>query len=435
MRSAITIVVSSFLLLGCAPKLLKHYNTKADNRKTEPSLELSVFVAPIKPPAENAPLLGLSERGQAEFIKAVNARLPSAATAADFTSAVTKAPEEPAGECAWADKSVISKQFQITLLGDLVLPADRVERLRLDLELADKEKFSFSSWDRFDSQYVSYNFGTAKYTQTGKLTAGLSATLTKNKEDDKGSSVFSPSISGDFSNSLEEAATYASRKLTIGGALSPHRATLVQEGGPNTNLFGTAAAKISIRLTSTKHNAWTYRVKLPKKLDTPSNEAEVLRCQAKVLDRAKELVLDVNGLAQLRSVRDRGDSVSEGDDVAEYSDIPLSVSPLTLATEEEMTFRTFGLCRQVTNTRGEELSCNPITIDEQDVQAGNFVPLEFSSITEANTFRQWLIRQSTSAAVSEVGGRALRGGTGKKSGITSRDASELVVRRAFTNGT
>lgn len=436
----IPVVAALVTLTACSPKLLKHYNTKPDNLGTGTQLELSVFSTAVKAGSSTAPVFQLTERAQAELVKAIDGRMPKESAAA-LVAALIDVPEDPVAECAFADKTVFSKQLQITLLGNLDFPADRVDKLTVRLNIVDRDSFQFLSWDRFDSVYLSYNFGTATYTQTNKLNFDAGLASTSNKADDKGSIARDLGISAEHSNSLSESVSYASRRLTIGGALAPYQATLVQEGGPNISLFGTSTAKISLRMTPTVQNNPVYKLTYPDGDKTAQDKVGVLRCQAKVLATAAPLALEVWATAVVRKVVERDDTITESDDAAQYIPVHLPmqlrddriqsnsqhssitkqpVLPLTLLSEADTTFRRFGVCLKGATPD----DCDPVVIESSDGAAGNFDVLYFATTAEANNFRLWLLsQQPKSKVVAKVGNRLIA----MKSTLRAPD-TDLIAR-------
>lgn len=170
-------------MAGCSqPKLLRHYeNFVSDSSET--ALQLSVFVA-NPAGAESTNLLAtLGDRGQVELIKAVTAKLPATTDAKDLLEAL-QAPQRQTGDpCAWASKDTATRRLVITFLGDLPRPADRVDKLDVELQLvpmrgkqgSDVWRATFVSWDRFEPMPPNiFDVGTASYSQSSKLTAGNS---------------------------------------------------------------------------------------------------------------------------------------------------------------------------------------------------------------------------------------------------------------------
>ncbi|MBN8490292.1 MAG: hypothetical protein J0M00_02530 [Burkholderiales bacterium] len=421
------------LLAGCGakPELLRHYD-RLDGATANATLELSVFMASPKAGESKAPIVGLSERAQAELVKALAERAGPDVSAKQLVASVMATPEEEQGPCAWADRTVLSKRVVFTLLGDLRKPADRVDKLEMVLELAQPERARFTSWDRFDSVYASFDIGSAKFTQTDKLTLGRTKTASV------GDVERVLDIGAETSDVLEESAKYALRRMSLGGALTPSVAKLVVEGGPNVNLFGTTTATVSLKLTAIDDNLPVYRLSLVKD-GKPAMPAVVTieRCQAKVAKSSSDgLSVKTKANAWIRETASGDSTVSEGDDVTSIRTMPLSGPTLQLATADDLYAATFGLVQCPPGAQLE--ACHRLRIEVADFGAPSSDVLQFTTAAAAAQLRLWLLEQTRTGTVSAVAGRriGLAGAdddAAALTGVSSTAANQLRVARLRQN--
>lgn len=429
----------AMVLGGCSakPQLLKHYAEDMES-STGGTVKLSVFLANPKG-ADTSPLIsGLHERAQAALVAAVAAKLPASATPKDLIAALETSAEPDEKPCAWADKTVVSKRLVFTLSGNLQRPADRVDKLEVDIAFEDRTaRANFTSWDRFDSVYASFNLGTAKFTQTNKLTAGRTNTDTSNLPNAAGSVVKLLSFGAESTNALEESAAYAMRRLSVGGALGKDKATLVQEGGPNLNLFGTSTATVSLKLVPADDPRPVYKLGLSK-AGQPVSPAEVSveRCQAKFASSsARPLMLKVTGKATLREVESGDATVMEGDDRLNVRVANLSTDDIELLSKDDLHFQTFGL---VQCAAGQKLDdCKRLKVDLQEFGPNIPEELHLASASAAAALRTWLLEQSKKGDVKTIGARQVgmlsKDESNTLNGLNSATVSELRVVRLREN--
>lgn len=394
------------LLAACAPqqKLLRHYDSFPQAADRTPALTLSVFLA--NPEAEESRpfILQLSERAQAELIRSATAKAdPKEGNAELFkllAAPVNDAPEK----CAWARKARISKRLVVNVLGDLPKPADRIDKLDivLTLEGGNAGRAQFLSWDRYTSKYGDFNIGTAKFTQANKFTAGLGNTSSSSTVDPTSAleKVFSAGY--ERSNALEESASYALRRLTVGGELSADRARLVQEGAPNYTLFGSSVAAVSLALTSVGvQRVHAFELMENDKLRVPA-AVKMESCADVQPDASAAIEVKVSGTAWLRLVKSGDATVSEGDDAVEMVTQPLIIEkPVTLVTANELAVERFklGICSYPAPRTS---SCRYLYVARDGTRVGNYEPVVLPSLERAAELRGWLIEQSKTGPVSTI---------------------------------
>lgn len=442
MRSAALFAASTLLLGGCAPKLLRHYET-IGQPQTQPKVELSVFLANPKASDPLPVLASLGERAQAELIRSLAAKMPATSGPEELLALLQKVPEDPPRPCAWASEKSATKKLVLTVLGDLRLPADRLDKLDLTFTLntadGSDQRATFVSWDHFESKYGDFEIGTAKYTQSGKLSLGRSNTGVDTLPAAAGSVTKVLSLGAEATNTLEESAKYALRRMTIGGALTPNSAQLVQEGGPNITLFGSSVATLTLSLKTADESMGMYSFVLKKKTTTLSPaEVTVERCRADYPVNAQPINVDVTAKAVLRAVNLGDGTVSEGDDDITLSTIELIPKPsrVTVLTETDLKLERYALAYC---TRGQKLAdCTRLHIEFNGVQNRRLEQVLMPSLEAAAKLRSWLVEQTKGSPLPSINGLAIglavkEAGTdlsmtaANLTGLPSREASELRV--------
>jgi hypothetical protein len=395
-------VLITVLLTGCAkPELLRHY--KAAERTTltqDPGLKIRAFaVTPTKGTEDPPPVLRLSERAQAALVQALAAKIPAEKLLANIM-----AEESPkSGGCAWADKTTITKRLYVTTIGELPLPADRIDRLELDVTFSDGPyRATFRSWDRFDSTHLNIDFGKAVFKQTNTIGLEAGKTSTANLADDAGSIEKALGLKAERSTALEETVAYAGRRLSVGSALEADRATLVQEGGPLYTLFGTISATLTVKLQEQDDTMPIFKLTLrDENGDVAPDKASVTRCYASASPRSDPLKLDITGHATLRLVSQGDGTVPEGDDNVKYARVDLPVVPISLVSAKELEFNAYGLA--VCTAAG----CSGLGIQNIDSPALEYDELMVSTQEEASVLRKWLVAQISKGNVDKLEGRPI----------------------------
>jgi hypothetical protein len=418
MKTYLIMGATALFAMGCAsePKLLRHYKELDASGKPPDSLQLSVFLANPKDTEDSPLVFGLAERAQAELIHVLAAKVTEKGAPSDLMALLNKPTASAPKECSWADKTSMSKRLIFTVLGDLGKPADRIDKLEFLLTLVplpskpgiapSTPEATFSSWDRFDSKYVDFKIGSATFTQANKVSAGTTRTATANLPASAGSVVKVFDLGYESDKTLEESADYALRRLSVGGALTPTTARLVQEGGPNINLLGSSSAVISFKLRTSGDPAPAYIFTLMRneKAVSPS-QAGVERCLSMYPRTSKELLVEISGTALLREVNSGDGTVSEGDDNIQIRPVQLSKTTVVLATPSELAVQHFGLVQCATGSALED--CQRLHIENNDTGTPNAEQILLPSISEAASLRAWLVEQSKSKAVPSIGGLAI----------------------------
>jgi len=409
MKNQRTSCLLLFLLLplaSCAPQkqLMRHYASfSSEAPARSEALTLSVFPASLEADEDVPLILQLTERAQAELIRSVSTKIKDGDGNEKLMALLsTPTVAEPA-TCAWAGKTKLSKRLVINVLGDLPTPADRIDKLDivLVLEGEDAGRARFLSWDRFASKYGEFNIGTAKFTQANKFTAGSGNTNKSAAVDATSALEKVLNLGYENSNALEESASYALHRLTVGGELSPHRARLVQEGAPNHTLFGASIAIVSLALTS-DHLARVHAFELESdgKRLAPS-DVKVESCPDIYPALSKPVMAAISGTAQVRLVKSGGATVSESDDEVVMVTRNLSAPPISLASTEELSVDRFTLGNCVYKDEKDE--CTYLYVERDGTRNGNFERVVLPSLERAVALRSWLMEEAKAGPVRTIG--------------------------------
>jgi hypothetical protein len=424
-------------LCGCATdaKLLRHYDQVKSTTETTSyprPLEITVFSTQPKIERSSAFISGLSERGQAELIRAVREKnSKSDQEKTDLITYLTEPPTSKSKACEWANMSSFTRRLAISLVGELNKPADRMDRIEFKFVLANESAASFESWDRFDSLYGSFNAGTATFTQSDKLNFGRGIENTKNLPNAAGSTLSLVNIGGETSDLYSESIAYGLRRLNIGGALRDKEARIIQEGGPLINLFGSSSATITIRLEVQPNPISVYKLGLFKTNNLLSPEAvNVERCFGLFPKTNRAVAVDVNGLATVREVESGDRTTSEGDDFALFRRISIAARPTQIVSEADMAVNVFALLSCKPGQKAND--CIPLEVEIQDWGGTTKEVIAFTTAEAAGSLRTWLIATAAKGgSVSNIGGRKLSLGTYAR--VSRAAIGNLRVARVWSN--
>lgn len=435
----ISAICVAFLLLGCTPseKLLRHY------AKAEPCsgngcstlIEFSAFAVPPTRPPELPFVLSLSPQAQSELVKILGTGSAEQGGYHGLLSALATSAARAVDECAWANRTRFQRNLVLTLLGRFDQPADRIDQLRFTAILQEGQA-QFVSWDRFESSWISANFGTADLTRISKVTLDSSETNTRNLADSGGTDVNLFKLGGEYSSNLKESVTLTARRLSVGGFLTPQKAILVQDGAPLYSLFGTVSATITFDVQKTEYAESVSRLVLRN--DTGGfrapRDVQLTRCLLIVPKSSQELTATVMASGNVRQVTRRAETISEADDTVKFTPLPSDLSTsVTLATSDELAAATYCV-----GTGGKDCSSGErihiLTPEGNDP----WEVLKFASIPEAQDFKGWLTSAARHESVTTLGWRELRLASGNETGTEGKPvnadvAARLQIQRSWRN--
>lgn len=421
---AIGIALSFTLLAGCGanPKLLRHYK-RADSASEYPEkLTLTGFSLEADQSPGSLPIALLSDRAQAELMKAMAGGKDSM-PAASILAAISKPPSSRR-PCAWADRTSIKRRLYLTTSGGMESVADRIDRSEITISIVGMENketeypASFISWDRFDTQYATYNLGSATFAQTDKLSIGRDSTQTRNLPAAGGADVTLFKLGAETTDQLTEAVNFAMRRISVSGSLSGKSASITQEGAPNFNLMGSVSALVNIRIERQKDPIVVYDFALGSESDPKEpTEVSVERCNASVPSTSSAVKAKVSGTYYVRKVTSGAKTIPEGDDVVTYVKKNVENIDLELVPEDSMQNNTFVIATCMPGQRPYE--CDRLLIDApESTSKSGHESIRFLSLDKAAELKLWIDRMIRKhGRVSAIGGREI--GIGSPGDITS----------------
>lgn len=435
------------LLTGCfQPKLLRHYE-KLESGSTEKKIELAVFVANPSSQEPTALLAGIGERGQAELIKALALKVPDKDGAKSLIDFLHKPPEDAGPPCAWVVKENVKKRLVISLLGEMKKPSDRVDKLDVVLKLRVKDKDGnkthpramFVSWDKFDPVSKTYDIGSATISQSNKLILGKSKDMQTNLPEGAGTIAKLLSLGAETERSWEESAKYGLTRLSVGGSLTDTTARLVQEGGPNFNLFGASSATITINLELSTNPSSVYKFTLRnEEKEFDAEDVLIERCEDRYPVKREKIVADVSGEIWVREVLSGDETVPEGDDSVRLYKKNIEGNTVTLMSEQNLSVARYGLGKCPPKANLDD--CDFLQIERDGATAAEAEPLMFATAAEVVALRSWLILRSKKLPVKMIGGYSI--GVARRDpeltsrslkGVSSLNAIKLRVVADFKN--
>lgn len=327
MKMSFVLVLSLFLLLSaitaCGPK--SKYTNRFESYEIVENLKdttvtITAFSLGVPNPARTT-ILSLSEKGQAEFIRAIMEY--SKENKKDFMetlgSVIKLDPQPPS---IILDRTIFKRRIVFSIENTSPGPADRIERVKIQLTLnKNKNNPVLKDWDMFSSKYETIDLGTLQYKQSNVfgITASGSVPL---------SSPVELSANAELSRDLQETILLKDRRIVSTGQLTPTQAIVIQEGSVGMDLTGNMTLDIEIDIPNVSIPVpVTYMAKLFESgQPIDGKKVKISRRYAKYPEFSNcPITADVTIDYILRHVKrgideviDTGEkSIAEGDDVVE----------------------------------------------------------------------------------------------------------------------
>jgi hypothetical protein len=419
MMRVVVCLVSIVLSSSCGkPELTNRYQSAAfptpTSEDSAPRASITVFTLAISDPPASTTIASLSDRGQAEAVKALAAKEQMTK---GFLSALAT-PISPAESPAhFIDRTKVKRRIVISLQNTSLGRADRVAEATI--QLRPDANAHFLSWDKFKTAYEDVDLGKLALTQTSGLTGGLEFGPLQS------TSIAGANLEASYERNLNEEIALRQRIVTSTGALSPEKAEFYQQGAVGIDLTGNVIIDVYIDIVDDSPPLETYAftnlVDASGKPNPPGNV--MARTQLVVYpNKAKApVMMDATLGYVVRHVVSGDKSVAEGDDRVHYLRGEVSTAaPNILVPIDDMRFAAWGL---VANG-------NFVKIREAGVQREGVLAL--SSYEEAAQLLAWLKKIQEAGAPSDadvtVAGRQLIVGSTplKPSGIRQVDVAILT---------
>ncbi|MGB7292168.1 MAG: hypothetical protein WBD99_08350 [Thermodesulfobacteriota bacterium] len=431
MKKGFGIFLSLILLLSaittCGPKSkytnrFESYKIVEDPKAT--TVTISAFSLGVPNPARTT-ILSLSEKGQAEFIKAIKEH--SKENKKDFIktlgTVITLDPQPPS---ILLDRTVFKRRIVFSIENTSHGPADRIERVKVTLSLKENlNEPKLQNWDMFSSKYETIDLGTLQYKQSNVFGLSASGSIPL-------SSPVELSANAQLSRDLQETILLKDRRVVSTGQLTPKHAVVIQEGAVGIDLTGNMTLDIEIYIPNTAIDIpITYMANLFEN-DRP-NDGNKVRISRRYAQYPKfsdcPITADVTVDYILRHVKSSVDgvietgekSIAEGDDVVELITGQASIAqPVEIIPSSILEFPTWRLVLLETSiANGKE---KPVRRYLHLDKTG----LNFDSYENTAEFLSWLNKRKS----IEVGGGKLNFVIKY---LRKDDISRLAIERTILN--
>lgn len=244
------IIAGVIFLTACTT--LKRYRSVKDSGTNDTLVDIDLFGSSLfkaKPEKSSKSLWDLSVDAQSQFIKILNSRYPdNEMFISSLNNEYIKGQDE-ALQDDYTDKdlklifSVSKKRGYLknsTFSGIKLSPADRIEYLRISLEIPEETNLRFTGWNIYTTEYGSVDIADVSFNRS--LDLGASASLSKGKASAGGAS----SVDGNSSISLKENQAVKYRYLKLNGRISEKKIEMEEEGTRDIDLTGNILADVSL---------------------------------------------------------------------------------------------------------------------------------------------------------------------------------------------
>ncbi len=309
------ILLVVFLISGCYPdpEILKHYKScsynNSDCSETTVRTAYSIFSRDVPATSTTTNITQLSDEGQAALIQAFNTRASSNSELISLLAEGIKKPSQPT-----SDKTIFKKRIVASVVGGSLSPAERLDFVDINVSI-DSRDGTFTSWDKFSTQYAEIDLGSDKFTQLRSFSPEL-----KLGTDDAQVLPFSTQ------NTREESVTYRSRTVELTSILTPYSATLIQKGVANRDLTGNVIFDLDIDLKDCGANGDRQYLFTNMFKDGKPNEAKDIGVRALdiIIPENADRAVSSRSTANLlvRAIVSGEDTITESDDEIDYLSIP-----------------------------------------------------------------------------------------------------------------
>jgi len=243
MRNKILLLAGLLLLLLlCACTSVKRFKS-ADYKGTDNALvDVELFSSRLASetiPQQDMNLWNLSANAQTRLVQILDERYPDNA---QFMSALSRnyqlsgdSPEEDLTRKELLMVFTVSRDRDYDRLKDpsgRFSPADRIEYLKLTLQIPEENQLKFTRWNRYATEYGEINIADVSFSRSLELDAG----------GDPGG----VDLGGRASLSRSEKQVIEARYLKLNGSLSETQVVLEEEGTRETDLTGNISANVSM---------------------------------------------------------------------------------------------------------------------------------------------------------------------------------------------
>jgi hypothetical protein len=246
MKHLIWAILAATTLQACAalnmqPRVTRRYAsaTFLPAAVPAPAVDLSVFATTVPRSGTETVITNLSDRGQAELIRAMVSRTQTAQTLAEAMAYPVRRPTPLPG---LRDLTELSRRLVFSIDNGSVQPADRVSTARIRVILRDSARFT--GWDRITTRFDTVDLGKISTDQSRSVGAELGLELPVLSA--------APSLNVSSENALHEEVALRQRRVALTGALGDGVAVLTQQGAAGIDLMGNVTA--DFQLSAKRHS-------------------------------------------------------------------------------------------------------------------------------------------------------------------------------------
>ena len=248
--SALFLVISFSLMAGCTTA--KRYSSRMSRLNENSLAEIDLFgfrLSDSKPSEEAKSLWDLGAEAQAQYIRILNTRYPDNER---FREAVNYRYFEDLQEAMPDD--YINKDLRLVFSvsknhdyynpghtgGITVTPADRIEYLKISLELPERSPLRFTGWNMYSTEYGSIEIADITFSRSIEIDATTGLTAGDDNTEGK------ITAGGRSSLSRKEDQSLKYRYLKLNGSLSSNLIQMEEEGTREIDLTGNIIADVSV---------------------------------------------------------------------------------------------------------------------------------------------------------------------------------------------
>jgi hypothetical protein len=246
----IALIAGVFFTTSCTS--LKRYKSAKKTETDSTLADINLFgfrLSQAKPELQIKSLWDLSADAQSQFLRILNSRYPDNGM---FFNSLNYEYMSGQGETLSDDYTSrdlrlifsVSKKRDYIKAGSFfrtgLSPADRIEYLKISLEIPEKTNLRFTGWNMYTTEYGSVDIGDVSFNRS--LDLGASASLSAGKEPLKGTS----SVEGKTSLSRREDQEVKYRYLKLNGSIGKKKIEMEEEGTREIDLTGNIIADVSL---------------------------------------------------------------------------------------------------------------------------------------------------------------------------------------------
>ena len=259
--SILILILSALISAGCTTVKRYHSVLPKVTDNTVAGIDLFGFrLSESKSSLSGKSLWDLSADAQSQFIKILNGRYPDnlrfreAMNFKYFYNTVDLGSDDYVTKDLRLVFSVSRRHdyFVENLSGVILSPADRIEYLKITLEVPEETPFHFTGWNMYSTEYGTVDIADISFSRSIDLDA--SAALTTGKDDNKGEL----SAGGKSSVTRKEDQSLKYRFLKLNGRIGNKKIEMEEEGTRETDLTGNIIADVSLEFDKFPETATVF---------------------------------------------------------------------------------------------------------------------------------------------------------------------------------